>query len=212
MTLLIIGYIIGFCIAVPAMGPASAIIIRRALFGREREAFAFGVGSTFGEGVHTFAAVWGVELLFYLIPGLKDILKWVGIVVLIGLGLYFVIGQIPDDPEAEMDRDVPHATTLGKQLGFGFVITVVNPALIGMWSTAIGLLVSMSYLEFAHTWQRAFFPVTVMAGEITWFVLLVILAKRFGASADQQLIHWIIRGLGALLLGLGGWTLYTQVV
>lgn len=210
MELLLIGYVIGFFIAVPAMGPASAIIIRRALFGREREAFAFGVGSTFGEGIHTFAAVWGVELLFHLIPGLKGMLEWVGIVILFGIGIYFSIGEIPDDPETDVDSDVPRATTLGKQFAFGFTITVVNPTLIAMWSTAIGLLLSVANLEFAY-WQKWAFPVTVMAGEISWFVILVVLAKRFGASADQTLIHWIIRGLGALLLGLGGWSLYAQL-
>jgi threonine/homoserine/homoserine lactone efflux protein len=202
--LIVLSVVAGFLIAVPAMGPSSAIIIRRVLVGREKEGLAFAGGSVLAEGLACLAAIWGVELALYTVPHLKMILEWGGMVLLVGIGGFFVFGRVPSESEPE-ELPEPDAASLGGQTLFGFTLTAFNPTLLATWTTVLGILLSMTNVQFAF-WQKWVVPFGVMFGEVLWFAILVAVARRFGAHVDQKMIDWIIRGIGVLLIVLALWS------
>jgi threonine/homoserine/homoserine lactone efflux protein len=211
MELILISIVAGFFIAVPAMGPSSAIIVRRILVGRERRGLAFAAGSVLAEGLACLAAIWGVQLVLYTLPLLKQLLHWGGMLLLLGVGTYFVLGGAVGEEEAEelAEADVS-AKSLGGQFAFGFSLTAFNPTLIATWTTVLGVLISMTGVELA-VWQKWAIPVGVMVGETLWFAVLVAVARRFGAHVDDQIIAYVIRGIGVVLIGLALWSGYQKM-
>lgn len=200
----------GLLAAVPAMGPSSAIIIRRILVGHEKKGIAFAGGYIIAEGLACLAAIWGVELMFYTAPFLEPILSWVGIVLLLGVGVYFAIGIGATECDAD---ELPGGggATLGSQFAFGFGLTALNPALVAGWTTAMSVVFSTTGIELA-TWQKWFIPFGIVLGETLWYVILVALARRFDDYLDERLIDGIIRMVGVVLIVLAAWTAYQTVV
>jgi len=192
------------------MGPSSAIIIRRVLVGREREGLAFAAGSVLAEGLACLGAIWGVELALYTVPHLKRILEWGGMLLLFGIGVYFIVGRVPSESETD-EFPRTDAASLGGQTVFGFSLTAFNPTLIATWTTVLGVVLSMTSLEFAF-WQKWTVPIAVMFGEVLWFAILVAVARRYGARVDQKIIDWLIRGIGVLLVVLAVWSAWQKVL
>ncbi|MFB6351270.1 MAG: LysE family transporter [Bradymonadaceae bacterium] len=182
MEIIILSIAAGFLAAVPAMGPSSAIIIRRILVGHERKGLAF------------------AELMFYTAPFLKPILQWVGLALLLGVGVYFALGIGCSDEEADSLGD-EGAGGLGGQFVFGFGLTALNPALVAGWATAIGVALSTTGIELA-TWQKWTIPFGIVTGETLWFMLLIGLSRRFDDYLDERVIDGIIRVVGVVLIGL----------
>ena len=210
MLVLLIAFVVGFFIAVPTMGPASAIIIRHVVGERYREGFAFAAGSVLAEGLACLAAIWGVELAFYTIPNLRTILEWGGTFILLAVGAYFALTGGPSDTDNEVVPQPSVASLGGQSLG-GFAVTAFNPTLIATWTTLFGIGISVLDVQLA-TWQKWLFPVAVMLGEFAWFTTLVLLAKRFGAYLDETVVGWIIRGIGGLLFALGAWGIVQKIL
>lgn len=193
----------GVLVAVPAMGPASAIVIRRILLGRERTGLAFAGGYILAEGLGCLAAVWGVELLFDWVPFLKPVLAWVGVIVLAGVGVYFASGAGATSRDVQVGSSAD-ASSLAGQFVFGFGLTAFNPALVAGWTTAITVALSTTGIELA-TWQKWFVPFGIVVGETLWYVLLIGAARRFDDLLDESAIDWIIRGVGGLLIVVAAW-------
>lgn len=96
--------VVGFLAAVPAMGPSSAISIRRILTGRERRGLAFAGGYILAEGLACFAALWGVDLVMGAAPFVEPLLRWVGIVLMFGVGVAFSPATAPRTSIGAIDR------------------------------------------------------------------------------------------------------------
>lgn len=210
MLLLIASFVVGFFIAVPTMGPASAIIIRRVVGGQYRKAVAFAGGSVLAEGLACLAAIWGVELALYTVPNLKLVLEWGGTLLLILVGAYLALGNTP--PKSE-NREIPRPATasLGGEMLGGFALTAFNPTLIATWATVFGVVVSALEVELAM-WQKWTVPVAVMLGEIAWFGSLVVLARRFGSRVDEWVVDWMLRGIGTILIAIGAFGVIQKIV
>jgi threonine/homoserine/homoserine lactone efflux protein len=210
VVLLLLSFAVGFVIAVPTMGPASAIIIRRVVGGQYRKGLAFAGGSILAEGLACLAAIWGLELALYTVPNLKTILEWGGAILLIGVGGYFLFERGPKkSPDEEVEQ--ADAASLGGQTIAGFAVTAFNPTLIATWATVLGVVISTLGVELMM-WQKWTVPLAVMLGEMAWFGLLILLARRFGAYVDEWIITWIIRGVGLLLVAIGAFGLVQKIL
>jgi threonine/homoserine/homoserine lactone efflux protein len=209
MIVALLSILAGVIAAVPAMGPSSAIIIRRILVGHEQKGLAFAAGYIIAEGLACLAAIWGVELIFYTAPVLEPILKWVGIGLLLAVGLYFTFGGGESDGESEQ-QDL-ETRSLGGQFAFGFGLTALNPALVAGWTTAMGAVFSATGIELA-TWQKWFVPFGIVVGETLWYALLVVLARRFDAFLDERMIDRIIQAVGVVLVSGAVWGAVGQLV
>ena len=209
MELVLLAFVVGFAIAVPALGPATALIVRHMMRGRQREGFAFAIGATSAEGLACLAALWGVELAFGAIPGLRNVLEWGGAALVFGIGLYFMVTAGPSLPDPKAIRKTGAATLGGHTLA-GFALTAFNPALIATWATIVGIGVSVTDVRLA-SWQKWAIPPAVTLGELTWFALLSVLTKHYGTRLHERTIGWIIRVIGAVLVVLGAWGLIQKI-
>ncbi len=198
MSVLVIGFFIGFVTSIPPIGAVSAIIIRRAFTGRLRESFLFAVGATLSEGVYSLAAVFSIHLFFASVPGARAVLRWVAVGILLVVGLYFVFA-----PPAEEHKGTD-ATAGTKDVAAGFALAVSNPTMLASWLTIIGYLVSVHNLRFSSL-SKWLFPVAVMAGDIAWYALFVAGMRRLRYRLPQSFVTWAIRGVGWILLGAAVW-------
>lgn len=215
MDVLLIGYIIGFFIAIPAIGPISATVIRRALAGDYMQGVAIGAGSSVAEGIYCFGALVGVEFLFRQMPWLRPILYWGGVTILTGFAFYFLVGPVPStESQGEDAQQAPplglSTVSVGGAALLGFLVTMFNPTLLASWATAIGFMSSMEAIGFAD-WHLWAFPTTVALGEMTWFIGFVALVRRLGEAIDQTLVYWTVRGMGVVLLALAIWGIVAGV-
>lgn len=209
MDVVILSILGGVLAAIPAMGPSSAIAIRRILLGRERTGLAFAGGYIFAEGIGCLAAIWGIDFIFSAVPFVKPILAWVGIVLLLVVGLYFASNL--DTGRWDVDDDDRDPSTLAGQFAFGFSLTAFNPALIAGWTTALGVVLSTTGVELA-TWQKWFVPAGIVIGETLWYVVLVSAARVFDDYLDASTIDWLIRTVGVVLIATAIWTGISRVV
>jgi threonine/homoserine/homoserine lactone efflux protein len=205
MELVLLAFVVGFLVAVPALGPATALIVRDMVRGRHRDGFAFAVGATTAEGLACLAAIWGIELAFDALPGLRTTLEWGATLIVMVVGLYFLTAGAPTMPDSD-EVPAPDAAGIGGRTLAGFAITAFNPTLIATWATIIGLAISVTGFELA-TWQKWTIPVAITLGELTWFGLLILITRRFDAWLDARTIGWIIRIIGAALIVVGAWGL-----
>lgn len=195
--------VVGFLAAVPAMGPSSAISIRRILTGRERRGLAFAGGYILAEGLACFAALWGVDLVMGAAPFVEPLLRWVGIVLMFGVGVAFSLGYGPTDVDRS-DRQGSEPTQLGGDFALGFGMTAFNPALIASWSTVVGVAVSVTGVELL-LWHKWAIPVGVIVGECLWYAVLVAIARRLQTELDDSTLEWLLRAVGVVLVALGLW-------
>lgn len=200
---LAIGFIIGFLLAIPAIGPISATVIERSLAGDYFHGFAIGAGSSLAEALYCFAALVGVGFLFARAPWLRPFLQWGGVVILLGVGLYFIVGPTPKGASDHEKKSISVASA-GVAALLGFLVTLFNPSMIATWATAVSTMVSVGGLEF-HAWHRWAFPLAVALGELTWFGVFIYLIDRLGDAIDDKMIEGAIRVIGLLLVGLAIW-------
>ena len=203
MQILVFGFVIGFLIAIPAVGPISATVVQRSLRRDFLHAFSIGAGSSLAEAIYCYAALVGVSLFVDQFVWLKPILRWVGILVLLGLGTYFVLGNMPA-PQDDSDFSNPTAASAGSAFSLGFVVTILNPSMLATWTAAIAYLQGLDLVTF-HSWHHWAFPLSVVAGELTWFVCLVTTLNRLGHAISDRTITRIVRTVGAILIGLAVW-------
>lgn len=206
---MLLAFLVGFLIAVPAAGPATALIVRYMLRGRRREGLAFAFGATSAEGLACLAAVWGIEFAFRTLPNVRTILEWGGTVIVLAVGIYLVRTAGSNVSTSETVPDTDGASLGGRTLA-GFAVTAFNPTLIATWATLVGIALSVTGLELA-AWQKWAIPPAVTLGGMSWFGLLSVLTRRFGGYLDEQTIGWIIRTIGILLIVLGGWGLFRNI-
>lgn len=209
MDVVLLSILGGVLAAIPAMGPSSAIAIHRILMGRERTGLAFAGGYIFAEGLGCLAAIWGIDFIFSAVPLAKPILAWTGIVLLLGVGLYFASNL--DTGRWDLDGDERDPSTLVGQFAFGFGLTAFNPALIAGWTTALGVVLSTTGVELA-AWQKWFVPLGIIIGETLWYVVLVGAARHFDDELDAPTIDWLIRAVGVVLIGTAIWTGISRVI
>lgn len=203
MLVLILGFIIGFFIAIPAIGPISATVVQRSLRRDFLHAFSIGAGSSLAEAIYCYTALVGVSLFVDQFIWLKPVLRWVGVVVLLGLGAYFLLGNTPTAPD-DTDLSNPTAASAGSAFSLGFLVTILNPSMLATWTAAIAYMQGLDVVTF-QTWHHWSFPLSVVAGELTWFVVLVSTLNRLGHAISDRTIAGVIRTIGGVLIALGIW-------
>ncbi len=206
LTALLFGLIMGFLGAIPVAGPVSAMVIERALDRRFLAGLLLAIGSAIAEGLYAFLAILGFSA-FADLPWVAAASKAVAGVVLIGVGLSFALRRAPP-AGADDHRTIPPPEdgTLWRQWFIGFSVTVVNPTLLATWGAAASMLVASEWVTLEPI-TGVPFGLGVMLGASAWFALLIMIVKRFTRDIKPSSVRRIIKWIGWLLVGLGGWML-----
>lgn len=183
-------------LAVISPGPDFAMVTRNSLLLSRRAGVCTALGIGTGILVHISYTLIGIGLLIKQSVWLFDIIKLVGAIYLIGLGIKMLRAK-----PASIASDTAQASMSdGVALRTGFLTNVLNPKttvfIVSLFmqvvSPATPLAVQIGYglfISFAH---------------IAWFCLVALFFSS-GTIRDRLLSvrHWIDRTFGGILMGLG---------
>jgi threonine/homoserine/homoserine lactone efflux protein len=187
---------IGFASSMPPIGPGGLMLMRRGLEGRVREGLALAAGGATADAGYCAFAMIGFSVLFWKHPGVAASMRWLGVAILSGLGVWFLAHrpkQIRTDRENHVHAHWP------QQMLLGFSVTAFNPTLLLTWSSAIAVLASFGGGFFSPTGRIAF-PIGVGIGDVLWASIALISWRRLGRFVSARVLAIIMRGMGVGLL------------
>lgn len=212
LALVLGGISIGVVIAILPMGPVTVLTIRRGLLGDYGGALRLGLGRAPAEGFYCALAVFGVAALLEQAPGARLALRTLGSVVFLAVGTWLVLQEpkLASSLEGEGASEVVGEDDPGearrRRFGnwAGFIIAMLNPALIMSWSAGVGIALSMmeSRPGLIH---KAAFPLSLALGLALGYVVLVGLLRRFGAQVGPRGVRAIFVIMGSLFISLAAW-------
>jgi threonine/homoserine/homoserine lactone efflux protein len=202
VTLLLVAFASGFFMAffgsMPPVGPIAVLLLERGVSGRDREGRSIALGAAIAETFYCALAMAGISELMRRYALVETIARAAGIVILVGLGVYFARLRIGHTPATEPK------TRAGGPFMLGFTISAANPVLIITWSGSIATLLSFAHLRFDVT-ERVVFVAAVFLGMLGWFHLFLWMLRRYRDRITLRAAQWSVRIAGASMVVLGLW-------
>lgn len=199
----------GFVVAVP-IGAIGAICIRHALSGHWSLGMLTGLGTAVADAALAAAAVFGLTL----ITAIEDQAIWrlIGGVFLVYLGFQMmrkrqavVVGA--KDPVGKPGGRWRQITGA---LGTGFGLTIINPATLIAFAgvfASLGLFAD-PYRDFLANWSII---VGSFCGSMVWWTVLTTGVASMRQHLPMRTIAMINAVVGLLILGLGGFSIFSAV-
>ena len=185
--------------SMPPVGPIAVLLLERGVAGRAREGLRIGYGAALAETIYCALATAGVSELMQRYAIVETIARFVGVVILVALGLYFVRFRVtPASTPVDEKKRRPFA--------LGFSISAANPTLIITWSGSIATLLAFTHARFDVA-ARALFVAGVCAGMLAWFRLFLWMLARWRDRITLRAAQWTIRAAGAAMIVLALWGL-----
>ncbi|MFQ5916738.1 MAG: LysE family translocator, partial [Candidatus Binatia bacterium] len=191
------GFLMGFVGSMPISGPISLLVFHRGMLARFQDGWAIGLGGAIAEGIYVAVAIQGLSLLRERFPFLEPLVKGMGILVLFGIGLYFLFAR-QKDHEGNPSANRSESNWVG-QFAVGFTVAALNPTLILTWSTAAAMIYSIANLTLG-TYEWIVFVCSVVFGIAAWFSVLLALLQRFREHFPLSKLQRVIRSVGVILI------------
>jgi threonine/homoserine/homoserine lactone efflux protein len=179
-------------------GPVSILVLERGLSGRFRGGLYLAAGAAVAESVYAFLAFFGLTALLQRYPVIAPLSHAAGAIILLVLGT-MLVRRGPSQERHAPERAAAHGDAF-----LGFTITALNPTLIATWTAAVTTLHGTGLVR-ASTALAFPFALSVCAGIVAWFAVLLALVRRFGAKMSQRTVDVAVRVMGVLLLGIAVW-------
>ena len=192
------GIAIGFAIAAP-IGPVGLLCIRKALADGRIAAFVAGLGAALADTF--FGAVVGLGLgaVSQFISGHTHILKLVGGLFMLGLGVHTWRAAAAS---LDSETDGTRGPGMAKDFLSTFLITISNPGTI---LGVVGVFAALGASAQPHTLAHQVELVGgVFTGSALWWAVLTELTIAIRARFTPERMRLFNHVSGALLLGLGG--------
>ncbi|WP_243298576.1 LysE family translocator [Bacillus litorisediminis] len=180
-------------------GIDTALITKRTISDGKKDGYRIALGITVGCLVHTLAAAFGLSAILLQSAVAFEIVKYVGAIYLIYLGISSFITlkkKKPDQPERDQEK-------LAKKSAFkqGFLSNVLNPKVAMFFLTFLPQFVSTNS---EATLQLIFMGVIYMLLSITWFFVFVFFINHLRKWLMSARIQSAMDKLtGAVLIGFG---------
>jgi threonine/homoserine/homoserine lactone efflux protein len=195
----VIGFCFGFVGSIPVAGPISILVLERGLSGRQRSGLWIAVGAAVAESVYAALAFFGLGALLVRYPAIVPASQAAGAAALLTLGVLFA-WRGPGRGEPAAQARVPS----GSDALLGFTITALNPTFIATWTAAVTAAYATGLIAPAPG-HAPLFAVGVGVGIVVWFVILLALTRRYGPRLSRPALGRVVRLLGVVLIGMGGW-------
>ena len=201
MSVLLIGFLLGFAKSIVPLGPTGVLVVQRGLEHRYAPAMWVALGGAIAEILYCAGALMGLRALTARHPYVIGALNEAGIAVIAAVGAYMVL-RPPHAPTGQPPR--PNGGR--RDLLLGFTTTVLNPTLLFTWSLIVGVLASQRQLRFDEPVRLAF-PFTVAVGALTCNALMMLAIRRFRHQLSDRAATIIVRVFGVVLLVVAVWRL-----
>lgn len=190
------GVLVGVVSSVPPAGAGALLQVRRGLQGRFRSGMAVAIGGGLADAGYCLLAVLGLDYLLTRFPGVVMGVRWVGLFVLTGLGLHFLLSR---QQLAGEGQGRSGGASLGRNFLLGLTLTGSDPTNLVTWTTGVAILTSFDFIAFEGA-ARFTFPFGVALGDIAWSAVLLALLRRHGPGVSRRLVSGVMRSLGLLFL------------
>ncbi|WP_345783719.1 LysE family translocator [Ureibacillus aquaedulcis] len=179
------------------------MITKQTISGGKKDGLQMALGITAGSLGHTLAATLGLSALVLQSAVAFSILKWVGAIYLIYLGVQSLISRKSPDDLTENDRN-----TKGSPFKEGFLSNLLNPKVAVFFITFLP--------QFVSSQDNAMTELLVMGSiysllSVLWFVFYVFCLnyiREWLMSANVQ--NYLEKLTGIVLIGFGVKLLFTQ--
>lgn len=194
--LLLLGFAVGLVGSLPPAGPGALLQIRRGLQRRFAAGLAVAAGGGLADAIYCLAAVLGLGFLLDRFPALVEVVRWLGLAVLFGLGAHFL-----SRPPRSLERKEPGSPAAGeltREFLLGLTLTGTNPTLVVTWTTAVAVIASLG-VPFEGG-GRFTFPLGIALGNVAWSAILLTLLTRYGHRLGHRVVRGLMRATGVALL------------
>jgi threonine/homoserine/homoserine lactone efflux protein len=196
---LLIGLAVGFLGSVPVAGPIAALVVERGLSGRFRSGAYVALGGALPEAAYAYLACWGFSTFLLEYAWIEIASRGAAAVLLVGLGVTFARYRSKAAGETKRDGDGAF-----RNFWIGFTITALNPTLIATWTAATTTLYAIWPVRLGVP-EAAAFAGGAMVGILAWFMLLLVLMRRYRSRFRKETLDRAIRVVGVFLLVLATW-------
>ena len=198
-----ISFILMTLFVVMSPGVDTALITKRTISGGKKEGLLMAFGITVGSLGHTLAATLGLSALVLQSAVAFSILKWVGAIYLIYLGIQSLKSRKRSDIVTDTQLN-----TKGSPFKEGFLSNLLNPKVAVFFITFLP--------QFVSSQEKAMIELFAMGSfysilSILWFVFYVFCLtyiREWLLSATVQ--NYMERLTGIVLIGFGIKLLFTQ--
>ncbi len=196
-----VGLAIGVLVAAP-VGPVNVLCIQRAIERGFWGGVAAGLGAVLGDGLIALFAALGVGAISGAVQDHRATIQVIGGLALLAFGikLYFAKPQI-EPPHAHAQKNVTLWTYIW-DVPNTFFLTITNPgAVFGLFAIFGGV---STFVEVQGSVDAFIMVASIMAGSLAWWVGLSKLISAVRHRIHANLLVYINKIAGAILLFFGG--------
>lgn len=193
ITAIVIGFFIGFLIAIPP-GPASMAMIARGLEHGFKYGLMVGFGAALSEAFYAALGFFGVELISN--AGVEYILRIIGILLVLTLGirLTFYSQSYSDTKQLKLKK-----VRKRKSFIMGFMISIATPTIGAGYIIAANLVHSYALFESSNL-NNTMATLGAGIGATAWMSILMLLTSKVKQAVNSKILNRLVIGSGVLLL------------
>jgi len=193
ITAIVIGFFIGFLIAIPP-GPASMAMIARGLEHGFKYGLMVGFGAALSEAFYAALGFFGVELISN--AGVEYVLRIIGILLVLTLGirLTFYSQSYSNTKQLKLKK-----VRKRKSFIMGFMISIATPTIGAGYIIAANLVHSYALFESSNL-NSMMATLGAGIGATAWMTILMLLTSKVKQAVNSKILNRLVIGSGVLLL------------
>lgn len=184
--------VIGVSVAAP-VGPIGVLIIQRTLARGRLSGFITGLGVATADATYATFAAFGITLLSNLLISAAPVIRLVGGLFLLYLGIRTVLSQ-PASRAATLETGGRRAHL--SSFGAAFLLTITNPMTILLFA---GIFAGAG-LATTDPLCAAFTVLGIFAGSALWWLILSTGVSLLRGRITPAVLLWINRASGAIII------------
>ncbi len=192
--LIIKGITIGFAVAIP-IGPVGVLCIDRTLKYGKKAGIVSGLGAAVADGIYGVLAVCSVTFVTTFLIPYQNIIRGLGSLVLIGLGIKIYLEVVSKKKEEVSKKDII------EDFASTFFLTFTNPV------TVVSFISLLAVFGLEHISKNPAAATSIILGivigSILWWVLVCEITCRFQKKMTQKNLQKVNRFSGILIGGFG---------
>ncbi len=194
-TFLVRGLVIGFTIAA-AVGPISLLTIRRTIAHGRVYGLASGLGVALADASYGGVAAFGLTALTSILVGVRPVLALIGGIFLVWLAIRTIRARPASSAAADPDERPGLVPAFASIYG----LTMTNPMTILSFG---GIFAGLGLAGHGGL-EAALLTLGVFVGSSLWWVGLTAVVGRLRTRLTPDVLVWVNRVSGAVLLAFGG--------
>jgi putative LysE/RhtB family amino acid efflux pump len=201
-------FIVGFFVAIP-VGPVGLLLIQRSLALGALAGVCTGLGAALADALFGFLAALGLITLLDQLETHRALIRPLGSLALVIVGLYFYFHRIPS-LNAEEVLTGRYQRRYWWDTISAFFLTLLNPTTI----IAFAAIFAGSDLIAENPKDIQYIEITsgIFAGSLMWWLILVALAGPIKRRMNPHTVHRVFQGIGVSLCLIALGTLLPRLV